>query len=64
MPRDELKQSAGGMLHGDDDEGAVGRTCAVCGDELAAGNRKVHAGRCARVRKTLLQKTARVRRRT
>jgi hypothetical protein len=37
--------------------------CAICRRELARGERKVHKGHCARVRKSQLQRLARWRRR-
>ena len=37
------------------------RNCAVCGKELAWGERKVHAGACATARETQLQRRRRQR---
>lgn len=51
------------MRRSDPRDRAHGRLCLVCDDKLQPGERKVHAGDCARIRKVTLRRTSRARRR-
>jgi hypothetical protein len=45
----------------DPTEDPAGRRCLECGELLVRWNQRVHGGRCARARKTRLQKMRRAR---